>query len=100
MSSWAISGYFLAIQSDSKILPDGNVVVDDPKEFDDPLVSDSLEVKSKEYADFYHPKKFDDPQVFDDPKEISIGSMDFDNPKLYGDTSIFNGLVLIACKHL
>ena len=46
MSSWAISGYFLAIQSDSKILPDGNVVVDDPKEFDDPLVSDSLEVIS------------------------------------------------------
>ena len=52
MSSWAISGYFLAIQSDSKILPDGNVVVDDPKEFDDPLVSDSLEVISKEYGTF------------------------------------------------
>ena len=57
-----------------------------------PLVSDSLEVLSKEYADFYDPKKFDDPQVFDDPKEISIGSMDFDNPKLYGDTSIFDVL--------
>ena len=64
------------------------------------LVSDSLEVISKEYADFYDPKKFDDPQVFDDPKEISIGSMDFDNPKLYGDTSIFDGLVITACKHL
>ena len=38
--------------------------------------------------DFNDPKEFDDILVSPDPKGISIESMDFDNPKVYGDTSI------------
>ena len=52
--------------------------------------------------DFNDPKEFDDILVSPDPKGISIGSMDFDNPKVYGDTFIFDGLVVhgifMICK--
>ena len=44
--------------------------------------------------DFNDPKEFDDILVSPDQKGISIGSMDFDNPKVYGDTFIFDGLVV------
>ena len=73
-----ILGTFLLF--DPKVFSNGNIVFDDPKEFDDPQVSDSLKVISNGNMDFNDPKEFDDPQVFDDPKGISIGSMDFDNP--------------------
>ena len=62
-----------------------NIVFDDPKEFDDPQVSDGLKVISNGSKDFNDPKELDDPQLFDDPKGISFGSMDFDNPKVYSD---------------
>ena len=39
--------------------------------------------------DFNDPKEFDDILVSHDPKGISIGSMDFDYPKVFGTTSIF-----------
>ena len=42
--------------------------------------------------DFNDPKEFDD--ILVSPDWISIGSMDFDNPKVYGDTSITDGLVV------
>ena len=58
-----------------------NIALDDPKEFDDPEVSDGLKVISNESMEF------------NDPKGISIESMNFDNPKVYGDTSIYDGLV-------
>ena len=52
--------------------------------------------------DFNDPKEFDDILVSPDRKGISIGSMDFDNPKVYGDTFIFDGLVVhgvfMICK--
>ena len=72
-----------------------NIVFDDPKEFDDPQVSDSLKVISSECVEFDDPKEFNDPQVFDDPKGISIGSLDIDNPRVCGDITIFDGLVLL-----
>ena len=65
------------------------ILIFDPKEFDDPQAFDGLKVISNESMDFNDPKQFNDPQVFDDPK----GSMDFDNPKVFGDTSILDGLV-------
>ena len=46
--------------------------------------------------DFNDPKEFDDILVSRDPKGFSIGSMDFDNPKVYGGTSITDGLVETA----
>ena len=46
--------------------------------------------------DFNDPKEFDDILVSPDPKGISIGSMDFDNPKVNGDKFILDGLVYVA----
>ena len=46
--SLANSGYFPTILSDPKVFPNGIIVFDDPKEFDDPQVSDNLEVISNE----------------------------------------------------
>ena len=45
--------------------------------------------------DFNDPKEFDDILVSPDPKGISIGSMDFDNSKVYGENSISDGLVCL-----
>ena len=45
--------------------------------------------------DFNDPKEFDDILVSPDPRGNSIGSKDFDNPKVNGDTSITDGLVSI-----
>ena len=38
LPSWANSGYFLAIRSDPTVFTNGNIVLDDLKEFDDPQV--------------------------------------------------------------
>ena len=46
--------------------------------------------------DFNDPKEFDDILVSPDPKRISIGSMDFDNPKVNGDKFILDGLLYVA----
>ena len=46
--------------------------------------------------DFNDPKEFDDILVSPDPKGISIGSKDFDNPKVKGDQFILDGLVYVA----
>ena len=46
--------------------------------------------------DFNDPKEFDDILVSPDPKGISIGSKDFDNPKVNGDKFILDGLVYVA----
>ena len=70
----------------------GNIVFDNPKEFDDLQVSHGLKVISNDSMEFV------DHQVFGNLKGISIGSMDFDNPKVYGDTSIFDVLVFISWK--
>ena len=78
-----------------KLLRVGNNVFGDPKEFDDPQVSDSLKVISSECVDFDDSKEFDDPKAFDDPKGISIGSMDFDNPKVYDESP---SSVVLFCK--
>ena len=45
---------------------------------------------------FNDPKEFDDILVTPDPKGISIGIMDFDNPKVNGDTLISDGLVFAS----
>ena len=70
MPSWANSVYFLATQSDPKVFSNGNIVFDDPAEFDDRQVCESLEVISNECVDFDYPKELNDPQVSDDPKRI------------------------------
>ena len=46
--------------------------------------------------DFNDPKEFDDILVSPDPKGISIWSRDFDNPKVNGDKFILDGLVYVA----
>ena len=46
--------------------------------------------------DFNDPKEFDDILVSPDPKGISIGSKDFDNPKVNVDKFILDGLVYVA----
>ena len=46
--------------------------------------------------DFNDPKEFDDILVSPDPKGISVGSMDFGNPKVNGDKFILDGLVYVA----
>ena len=46
--------------------------------------------------DFNDPKEFDDILVSPDTKGISIGSKDFDNPKVNGDKFILDGLVYVA----
>ena len=46
--------------------------------------------------DFNDPKEFDDILVSPDPKGISIGSKDFDNPKVNGDKFILDGLIYVA----
>ena len=81
-----VLGTFFAIWSDPKVFSNGNIVFDDPKEFDDPQVSDSLKVISNGGMDF-------NDKINDKTKGISIESMDFDNPNVFGDTSIFDGLV-------
>ena len=50
--SLACSGYSLAILSDPKVFSNGNIVFDDPKDFDDLLVSDGVKVISNESMDF------------------------------------------------
>ena len=76
----------MSIQYNPKVILNGTKVSDDPKEFDDPQVSDSLKVISNGSMDF-------NDKVNDKTKGISIESMDFDNPNVYGDTPIFDGLV-------
>ena len=51
---------------------------------------------SIESMDFDDPKEFDDILVSPDPKRISIGSMDFHNPKINGHKFILDGLVYVA----
>ena len=68
--------YFLSISYHPKVFGNGNIVFDDPKEFDDPQVSDGLEAISNKSMDLNDPKEFDDPLVSHDPKGISIGIMD------------------------
>ena len=46
--------------------------------------------------DFNDPKEFDDILVSTNPKGIIIGSKDFDNPKVNGDKFILDGLVYVA----
>ena len=46
--------------------------------------------------DFNDPKEFDDILVSPDRKGISIGSMDFGNPKVNSDKFILDGLVYVA----
>ena len=70
------------------------IVFDDPKEYDDPQVSDSLKVISNGSIDFNDPKEFHDLQVFDDPEGISIGSMDFDKQIVYGTVIPPSSMVL------
>ena len=67
-------------------------VFDDPKEFDDPWVSDVLTVISNEGM------VFNDPKEFDDPKGVSVRSMDFDNPQAYG-WYLHLGQVFIIIKY-
>ena len=52
MPTLAVSGYFLAILSDSKLLLNGNIFFDHPEEFDDRQVCDVLKVISNESIDF------------------------------------------------
>ena len=49
------------MMSDVIVFSNGNIVFDDPKEFDDRQVSDGLKVISNESMGF------NDTQVFDDP---------------------------------
>ena len=49
--------------SNQIVFSNGNIVFDDPKEFDDPQVTDGLKVISKKSMAFNDPKVFDDPQV-------------------------------------
>ena len=49
------------MMSDVIVFSNGNIVFDDPKEFDDRQVSDGLKVISNESMDFNDPKEFDDP---------------------------------------
>ena len=44
---------------DPIVFSNGNIVFDDPTEFDDPQVSDGLKVISNESMGFNDPKKFD-----------------------------------------
>ena len=46
--------------------------------------------------DFNDPKEFDDILVSPDPRGNSIGSKDFDNPKVSGDKFILDGLVYVV----
>ena len=97
MPTLAVSGYFLAILSDSKLLLNGNIFFDHPEEFDDRQVCDVLKVISNESIDHDDPKEFDDPQLFKDPRGISIGSMGLIIQRSTvhcSDTSILDGLVL------
>ena len=95
MPTLAVSGYFLAILSDSKLLLNGNIFFDHPEEFDDRQVCDVLKVISNESIDHDDPKEFDDPQLFKDPRGISIGSMGLIIQRSTvhcSDNSIFDGL--------
>ena len=78
MPTLAVSGYFLAILSDSKLLLDGNVFFDHPEEFE---VCDDLKVISNENIDVDDPQNVDNFSALDDPEGISIGSMEFDLKK-------------------
>ena len=57
------------------------------------MIQKNLMIISNGSMDFNDPKKFNDILVSPDPKGISIGSMDFDNPKVNGDKFILDGLV-------
>ena len=46
--------------------------------------------------DFNDPKEFDDILVTPNPRGNSIGSKDFDNPKVNSDKFILDGLVYVA----
>ena len=73
--------------------------LDDPKEFDDPHVSDTLKANSNEIMDFNDPNLINDLQVYVAPRGISFVSMDNDNPKVFGDGSILKVFFFNTVAH-
>ena len=70
---WLVLGILLLFWSDPKVFSNGNIVLDDPKEFGDPQVSDGLKVISNESMDLDYPKEFDDPKSSMIQREFQLG---------------------------